>query len=170
MRWMLWIGGACAGLVGLIAAFGAMLPKEHVATRRARYKQTPEALFAVITGPPDWRPQVVKCELLPDREGRRAWKEFDQRGETITYEAAETITPSRYVTRIADKSLPFGGRWVFLLQPVAGGTEVTITEEGEIYNLLFRALAKLVFRYTSSIDDYLRALGAKFGEQIAPEG
>ncbi len=168
MRWIAWTLGILVGFVGLIAAFGAMLPKEHVATRRARYKQSPEALFDLITGPQAWRPQVVKYEQLPDREGRRMWTETDKRGDVITYEAFEKRAPNRYVTRIADPKLPFGGRWIYAIEPVPGGAEVTITEEGEIYNVLFRALAKLVFGYTSSIEDYLKALGAKVGESVTP--
>jgi len=170
MKWILWSVGALGGLVALLAAFGAMLPKEHTATRRARYKQPPEVLFDVITGPQDWRPQVTKYELLPDREGRRVWKETDKRGDAITYEVVERAAPARYVTRIADPKLPFGGRWVYGIRPVPGGSEVTITEEGEIYNVMFRALAKLVFGYTSSLEAYLKALGTRFGEQVTPEG
>ncbi|MEO8025720.1 MAG: hypothetical protein ABI823_04580 [Bryobacteraceae bacterium] len=169
MKWILWIGGSLAALVVLIVGFGASLPKEHVATRRARYKQPSEALFALISGAQDWRPQVKKFEQLPDRDGRRMWKETDARGDVITYEVMESLAHSRYVTRIADPDLPFGGRWVFALKPADGGTEVEITEEGEIYNLIFRALAKLVFGYTSSIEDYLKALGQKVGEQTTPE-
>lgn len=170
MKWLLWGVGAIAALAVLIAIIGAALPKEHVATRRARYNQKPEILWAVITGPQDWRQaQIAKYEQLPDRDGRRSWKETDKRGDAITYEAFEAIAPSRYVTRIADPSLPFGGRWVFSLKPGAGGTEVTITEEGEIYNIIFRALAKLVFGYTSNLEAYLKALGSKFGEDINPQ-
>ena len=170
MRWILWILGVLIGFAALVAAFGAVLPVAHVATRRARFKQAPAALFEAITSAQDWRPQVKKYEVLSEQEGKRRWKETDKRGDVITYEVVERQPPTRYVTRIADPKLPFGGRWIFAIQPFAGGSEVTITEEGEIYNVFFRALAKLVFGYTSTIDDYLKALGAKFGEQVSPEG
>src|SRR5437868_2980494 len=48
MKWVLWIGAGIVLVIGLAAAVGAMLPKGHSATRRARYRVAPEALYAVI--------------------------------------------------------------------------------------------------------------------------
>ena len=64
---------------------------------------------------------------------------------------------------------PSGGTWTFRLAPEDGGTEVTVTQDGEIYNVMFRAMARLLFGYTAAMDGYLRALAAKFGEQARPE-
>lgn len=169
MKWVLWILGSLVTLVAAVAAFGAWLPVAHTASRRARYHQPPQAIWDLVTGPPSWRPQVAKYEPLPERDGKRMWRETSARGEAITFAAEEADPPRRYVTRIADQSLPFGGRWVFELTAAGEGTELRITEEGEIYNILFRALAKLVFGYTSSLEDYLKALGAKLGEAVTPE-
>lgn len=41
-------------------------------------------------------------------------------------------------------------------------------EEGEIYNPIFRCLARFVFGYTSSLESYLKSLGGKFGEEVTP--
>jgi hypothetical protein len=74
------------------------------------------------------------------------------------------------VTRIADPEQPFGGTWTFELAPADGGTRLTITERGEVYNPIFRALGRFVFGHTATIDQYLRALGAAFGDALTPEG
>jgi hypothetical protein len=74
-------------------------------------------------------------------------------------------TGRKVVTRIVPEGSPFGGTWTFALKPVADGTELAITEDGEIYNVMYRTLARFVFGYTSTIDSYLLALATKFGEQ-----
>src|ERR1039458_7555376 len=58
MKWLILIVGGIVLLVGLVAAIGAMLPRDHHATRTARYHVAPDALFAVLMGPPDWRTGV----------------------------------------------------------------------------------------------------------------
>ena len=42
---------------------------------------------------------------------------------------------------------------------------VTITEEGRIGNPLFRFMARFVFGYSGTIESYLRALAARYGEE-----
>ena len=59
------------------------------------------------------------------------------------------------VTRIADTGLAFGGSWTFALQPAASGTRLSITENGEVYNPLFRVMSRFVFGHTATIDRYL---------------
>ena len=41
------------------------------------------------------------------------------------------------------------------------GTRLTITERGEIYNVMFRALSKYVFGYTATMESFLKALELK---------
>jgi hypothetical protein len=73
--------------------------------------------------------------------------------------------PHLLVARIVTANSPFGGTWTFQLVERGGATELTITENGEVYNVIFRALAHFVFGHTGTIDGYLRALAAHFGEQ-----
>ena len=73
----------------------------------------------------------------------------------ILFEVAERVPDRRLVTRIADPSLPFGGRWTFELAPAAGGTELRITEDGEVYNPIFRFVSRFVMGYSHSTDRYL---------------
>ncbi len=168
MKWVFIVVGVLIVIVAAVAVIGSMLPKNHLATRSSRFKQPPQAVWAVITGPADWRPNIRSSEKLPPRDGRRTWKEIDKHGQTITYESIEESPPNRLVTRIADPKLPFGGTWTQEIGPDASGCLVTITEAGEIYNPIFRFMSRFVFGYTGSIEAYLRALHAKFGE--APDG
>ena len=59
--------------------------------------------------------------------------------------------PSPFVTRIADPDQPFGGT-DFDIAPDAGGTRLTITERGEVYNPIFRFMARVVFGYTGTME------------------
>ena len=74
----------------------------------------------------------------------------------------------RLVTRIVDDGLPFGGTWTWEIRPAAGGSEVTITEDGVIKNAFFRGMSALVFGYVESQKTYLFALGKKMGEDGEP--
>jgi hypothetical protein len=68
------------------------------------------------------------------------------------------------VRTIADPSLPFGGRWVYELEPTpSGGTRVTVTEEGEVYNPIFRVVSRFMDQ-SATIKEYLTDLAGRFGE------
>jgi hypothetical protein len=70
------------GSVALIVAMvGAMLPQRHVASRSASFHAPPERLFALISGPQDWRPDVRSCELLT-QDGRSYQRQISSRGES----------------------------------------------------------------------------------------
>ncbi len=170
MKWIILILALLALAAAVMAAIGAMLPVKHRATRSARFHQSAPALYAVISGPPDWRPDVKASGPLPDASGRKRWWEQDAHGKKIAYELIE-VAPTRYVTRIADDKLPFGGTWTVEISPASAANEsiVRITEDGEVYNVIFRFLSRFVFGYTSTIESYLRNLGAKFGEQTSIE-
>jgi len=168
MRWVLVVVGTLVLIVGVAALVGAMLPRAHRASRRARFRQTPEALYAVLAGPPDWRSDLKEFGSLPDKDGRKQWWEVSQ-GQRITYELVEDCPPKRRVTRIADASLPFGGTWTLEIAPEGGGAALRITEDGEVRNVIFRFMARFVFGYTGSIDGFLRDLGKKLGEAVEIE-
>jgi len=170
MKWAILIVGVLAALVAVMAVVGAMLPRDHHATRKARFHVSPAALFAVLAGPPDWRTGVKSYGELPDREGKKLWWEEDTHRQKVTYELVESKPPERLVTRIAQPGLPFGGGWTFEISPLTGGgSELRIRENGEIYNVIFRFMARFIFGYTGTIETYLRDLGVKFGEPVAIE-
>jgi uncharacterized protein YndB with AHSA1/START domain len=164
MKWALFAVLAVVGIVLAVVLIGMLLPKNHTVSRSRRFNQPPEQVWAVITGPPTWRSDVRSFEELPIRDGHRLWKETGRDGQTIPYEAIESAPPSRLVTRIADPALPFGGTWTCEIAPQAGGSLLTITENGEVYNPIFRFMSRFVFGHATTLEVYLKALSAKFGE------
>jgi uncharacterized protein YndB with AHSA1/START domain len=160
-----------AALLVVIVCVGALLPKSHVVTRTARYQAKPEIVWATITDYksfPQWRTDLRGVEAMQPKNGLPAWRERGTNGD-IPYEVVELRAPTRMVTKIADPNLPFGGTWEYDLQPApGGGSALTITERGEVYNPVFRFVSKFVMGQTVTVDRYLRSLGRKFGEIVNP--
>jgi uncharacterized protein YndB with AHSA1/START domain len=156
LRIAILVVGGLGALLLAIVGFGYALPVAHVATRDAVLPAQPERVFAAITDVeayPKWRSDVEGVEVIA-RTPRMQWRERGSDG-TIAFEIEDSEPPRRLVIRITDRSLAFGGAWTFTLQPVEGGTRLTITENGEVYNPLFRVISRFVFGHTATIDKYL---------------
>ncbi|MGH9420710.1 MAG: hypothetical protein ACRD3J_12105, partial [Thermoanaerobaculia bacterium] len=78
--------------------------------------------------------------------------------------------PSHFVTVITDKGIPFGGSWDYRILPDGTGSRITITENGEVYNPIFRFVSRFVIGHTATLDKYLSALAAKVGDTYVPSG
>ncbi len=168
MKWALIIVGGLALLVAVVWAIGATLPKDHVASRKLRLRQSPEVIWAAITdvdGFTAWRKDVKSIKKLPEENGKPGWVETMDMGE-IPLRVEESVPPRKLVTRIADPNLPFGGIWTFEIEPVEGGATLRITEAGEVKPALFRFMSRFIFGQATTIEAYLKHLAAKFGEPV----
>jgi hypothetical protein len=159
LRILILIVGALVALVLLLIAIGYALPIGHVATRETRLAGPPERVFGLLRDVekfPTWRSDVESVEVPATTPALR-WRE---RGDNdITFEMETVDAPRKIVTRIADRTLPFGGSWTYELSPHDGGTRLAITENGEVYNPLFRFMSRFVFGHTATLDRYLADLG-----------
>jgi len=169
MKWLMIVGGVVVAVVVVVVVIGALLPRDHVATVRARIAATPDAVWQAITdvaNQPSWRRDVKRVELLPSIDGKTAWREHSGNGAiAMVIDRAEA--PTHLVTRIADDKLPFGGTWDYVIAPEGSGASVvTITEHGSVYNPLFRFMSRFVFGHTATMDAYLRSLGNKFSANV----
>ena len=114
---------------------------------------------------PSWRPGVQRVELLPAQDGKQRYRESGKDG-AITYQV-EALEPPRFLrTRITDE-LPYGGTWTLEVEPNDSSAILTITEDGEVYNPVFRFVSRLLLGHTATMDTYLKALAAKLGEPLA---
>ena len=163
MRWILWIGAALAVVVLIVVVVGAMLPKAHTASRTARIGMPPDALFALLADVDRYqsgRPDVKSLQRLPDRDGRPAWIE-DVGGMKIPLHFERMDRPGLLVSRIDGLDLPFGGSWTYRIAPAAGGSDLTITEDGEVSNVLFRFMSRFVFGHHATMDGFIKHLQAR---------
>jgi uncharacterized protein YndB with AHSA1/START domain len=167
VRYVLIVAGGLVVVVLVVVLIGWLLPVNHKAMADATYDATPAQLFALITDVeafPKWRPSVKSVESLPAVNGRNRFRESGKNG-AILYEVESAQRDSLLVTRIADKALPFGGTWTYELTARGGSTNLRITEDGQVYNPVFRFVSRFVFGHTATINEYL----ADVGRRIAAE-
>jgi hypothetical protein len=110
LRWLLYGGAGVGVLIAVLVIVGYLLPVAHVASAEARFARPAGEVFATIADVrryPEWRPDVSRVDVLAERP-RTRWKESGGSGE-ITFELEEATPPDRMRTRIADRTLPFGG-------------------------------------------------------------
>lgn len=159
--WTVLVLGIILGPILLMVVIGLFLPKAHTAERTAEFATSPEALWQVITDveqAPAWRRGVKSVERLPDRNGKPAWKEVNAHGG-LPFSVEVTEPPRKYVTRIIDDGMPFGGTWTYTLEPkTGGGSTLTIREDGLVHNPLFRFLSRFLFGHHATMDGYLEDL------------
>jgi hypothetical protein len=171
MKWLLILVAVVAVCVVVVAVVGAMLPRDHVAAMTARIDAAPDIIWTTLTTPadfPSWRYDVKSVELLAPTPTGPSWREHSKQGGlTFVVDVAEP--PRRLVGRIADKHLPFGGSWEYLVEADGpSSSRVTIVERGSVYNPIFRFVSRYVMGHTATIDAYLRALGKRFGDEPTP--
>lgn len=158
MRYLLITAAALGAVVAIVLLVGWSLPVKHRATGEATFKTSPQALHKLITDVdrfPEWRSSVKRIEHVPDSAGRKRFREVGSDG-TILYDIESAVPDQRLVTRIADRSLPFGGSWTYELVPRGDSTTLRITEDGEVYNPIFRFVSRFVFGHTATIEKYLQ--------------
>lgn len=158
MRWILFLFVGLLAVVAVVALVGVLLPQRHVATRSQTFTQPAERVFAAISDVrryPEWRPGVREVTVLAEQPLR--WREDGSNGK-IEFELAESVPPRRQRVVIVSDDLAFGGNWEYTLEPTASGARLTLTENGEVYNPIFRFMARFVFGYEKTLTDYLAAL------------
>ena len=157
MKLLLIVGGLIVALVVVVLVVGWMLPVKHRASRSATFPATADQVWSLITDVdafPSWRSDVKSVTRLADRGGQMVWVEEGSNGRmTMAVERSEA--PRQLVSRIADPDLPFGGTWTYLIAPAPNGTTLTITEDGEVYNPIFRFMSRFVFGHEATMATYL---------------
>ena len=164
------IGGVVV-LAGIVALIGSTLPKTHVASRSILVRRPPSDVYAVVRdfgSTPKWRSDVKQVEVEAPEGGPVYFREVAKHG-TVNYELVEDVPAQRMVTRIRDTDLGYSGQWTYTFAAENGGTRVTIREDGEVSNVIFRFMSRYVFGHTATLDSYLTSLAKHFGEDATPQ-
>ena len=165
MKWAIRGVVVIVGVVAVVAVIGWMLPVGHEASRNADFPAPAADVYALVSGVNDyaaWWPDIVRVEMLVDEPGRTTFREHMSDGPIVMTVVSRT-PPTEFVTKIDDPDQPFGGTWTFAISPVGDGSRLTITERGEIYNPIFRALARFIFGYTTTMESFLAAASRRLG-------
>ena len=171
MRIIVLLLAVVVGLGLIVVVVGYLQPVQHVVTVAARVPGTPEQVWDALTDVaayPKWRGDVTSVAMMPSDSGHVAWREHGKNG-AISYAIEQAEPTRRLVTRITDTSLPFGGSWEYLITPDGTGSRVQITEQGEVYNPVFRFVSRFIMGHSATASAFLRSLGARFGATVVPE-
>lgn len=158
-------------LVGVVAVIGSRLPKNHVASRSIVLKRSPEEVYKLIRAfdsAPKWRADVKHVEMDVRAGGPVHFREEGSNG-IVNYALVKDVPNEQIVTQILDTDLGYSGQWTYTFAPENDGTRVTIREDGEVSNVLFRFMSRYIFGHTATMDSYLTSLAKHFGEEAAIE-
>lgn len=158
MKWILITGGAIICLIAIIYLVGMLLPVKHSATIQEVLPAGNEEVWSRITDVSEfgrWRKGLDRVEVINDME----WIEISGRNK-IPMRITEKADGKRLVTMINSKDLPFGGEWIYSLQPKGDSTLLTITENGEVYNPVFRFVSRFIMGHKSTLRQYMSSLKA----------
>jgi hypothetical protein len=161
MKIALFVFGSLVALIGLMAAIGWTLPIKHTAARTISLNTSPSQLWAIISDFKSsvlWRSELKAVEPIEVEPGSYGWKEISKDNDSITYATIEAVPEQKMIRKIVDKNLPFGGSWTFQLAGQNNQTQLTITENGEVYNPIFRFMSRFVFGHFASLDKYIQNL------------
>src|ERR1700704_2736543 len=87
-------------LIVLVAAayfYALSIPAHQTHTRTTTLKQTPEAVFALLTDLPNfpkWNRDMVKIEMLPPIDGKEATRQTFKGNMAMTIVTSESTPPS----------------------------------------------------------------------------
>jgi hypothetical protein len=109
-------------------------------------------------------PGILVCLVLIIVNVRSAveWVELNNRGDSLPLKIITRDAGLRLVTQIEGQNLPFGGGWEFRLKNNGDSTSVTITENGEVYNPLFRFVSKFIMGHNATLKKYAGFLEQSF--------
>jgi hypothetical protein len=164
------IVGSLVLLVAIMALIGSTLPQTHDVARSIFLHKSPQEVYAVVRdfgSAPKWRSDLKQVDIEQSQGGPLYFREVGKDG-AVNYELVEDVPAQRMVTRIRDTDLGYAGQWIYVFVPENGGTRLTIKEEGEISNVLFRFMSRYVFGTTATLESYLTSLAKHFGENATP--
>ncbi len=138
---------------------GTLLPEKHEASVSRDFQSNRDEVWKVLSDFahwPEWRTDLKEIRL-----GSNTFTEVSASGEAVEYRIEEFTTPERMVTRIITTDLPYGGAWTYELVATDTGCRLTITEEGEVYNPVFRFMSRFVFGHEATMRQYLDDLAKR---------
>ncbi len=154
-------------VVAAIAGIGYLQPLEHVARSELVVRKPVDEVWPIVADLERWPSWVEEFDSVSKR-GRS--------GEAINYQASsewgdiplvvERLRPPRELVTFMDAG-KFVGRWHFVVEEVPAGTQVTITEHGEVKNPLFRGLRFFTDEH-ASIKSFQRALANRLAVASEP--
>lgn len=169
MKYIFIILGVIGAIVILVYLIGIVLPQSHSASVSGHFNVSNKILWEAITDVNSystWRSKVEKVEVLSEVTEPLRWREYYSNNDPLTFKVTDREDSSKYVVKIDEAGLPFGGTWTYQLHEMESGTRLVITEDGEIYNPFFRFVSKYIMGHDTMIKQFLSDLKKKFEKDI----
>jgi hypothetical protein len=150
------------GLLAVAAVVGASLPVKTTFTRGYIVKAAPEQVWQALSERPDWRSGFCGYEELAPKGGRSRWLVYHEWFKPGTVEAVEWDPPSKLALKPADRRRYDVSSCTYTIEPVDGGSRLTITDDAELHNPIDRLFERYATardrRYLQSEARHLRIL------------
>lgn len=160
MKWILLLVCILIVLIAMIYLIGSLMDVKHVATIERKLKMGSDETWIVLTNYKEytsWRNGIKELTI----DSTNHWTEKNSHGDNVSYQLEVVDDKRTFITRIINKDLAYGGYWEFSISPLQDGCLVKITENGEVFNPIFRFMAKYFFGHETTLKNYMRDLEVK---------
>lgn len=161
MKYLLIILGVILLIPAVIWIMGMTLPQSHSISISQQFDASPEEIYMIITDIrsfPEWRSNVEQVEFLNENEEHPVWREGYSDEDPLSFRMIGKTQNQSITVEIADENLPFSGQWTYTIEPQKEGARLTITENGEVYNPIFRFVSAYIIGHDSTIKQYMSDL------------
>jgi hypothetical protein len=166
LRWIGTVLGLIVFIVLVLIGVGTSLPVHHRSTCSADIAKPVDKVWEAVYDVQSsaWRSGVARVDFpKPGAAVGDSWIEIDRYGNSVEYQRVSAERDRRLVVRVVGQSM-FGGQWTYQFSPLPNGTRVSIVEDGEIYNPIFRLVSRYVTGYAATMHAYLTDLGKHFNQ------
>jgi len=164
MKWTLIIIGAIVFLILIILIIGKLLPVKHTAVVKKEFKIDKTTLWKTIRNfekYAEWRTSIKNIETI----NSTSWTEVVTKGDKITFGITQEEPNMKLTAKILGDNLPFGGQWTFEISDSNKQIILQITENGEVYNPIYRFIGHFFMDNSATIKKYMADLENLFNRK-----
>jgi hypothetical protein len=165
MKWIFISLGILIVLIAIVYLIGLLMNVKHEATIQREFKKIGmDEILSVITdykGYANWRSGIKELTI----DSVNHWTEKNSHGDKVSYRLEMGDEKGKLITRILNKDLAYGGFWEFTFTSIDDGCSIKIVENGEVYNPLFRFMAKYIFGHETTLKNYMNDLEEKLNSK-----
>lgn len=161
MKLLLIIIGIIVCLIIIVIIIGYLLPVKHKSSVQVLIDAAPEKVWQRLINfkdYPEWRMDLKNVEVKSNTE----WVETNSNNDKLPLKILTNKPLQTLITQFNATDLPYGGSWEFNLTPEGDNTMVSITENGEVYNPIFRFVSKFIMGHATSQKKYADYLKQSF--------
>jgi hypothetical protein len=161
MKWIFISLGILIVLIAIVYLIGLLMNVKHEATIQREFKKIGmDEILSVIKdykGYANWWSGIKELTI----DSVNHWTEKNSHGDKVSYRLEMGDEKGKLITRILNKDLAYGGFWEFTFTSIDDGCSIKIVENGEVYNPLFRFMAKYIFGHETTLKNYMNDLEIK---------